>query len=169
MKKTFPIPVRDEVFVREVPRYCCTYTDIEVDVARHRAAGRHFGVDYELAKNAHPLHAKKKAPMLRHRRTGSSTRRAPSLDQEKRSCTVYDARPGVCRAIRQPALRLLSISWSSSASSRRRFLQRRHLRPSPALPAARRRFPAGEGETLPATISTCGTVTIGVAPPARRT
>jgi len=78
------------------PAYCCTYDRVDVsrrDVAR---LAKHFGVTYEQAEKRytkissgdrvlkqHQDHIFKKACMF--------------LDQEKRQCTIYDARPAVCR------------------------------------------------------------------------
>jgi len=96
--KTFPIPVRVKYSCQKCPAYCCTYTDIEVtsrDIAR---LARHFGVDYEQAEKRYTRYdAKKNAPMLRHKKDRVFDSACAFLDQEKRSCTVYDARPGVCR------------------------------------------------------------------------
>jgi Fe-S-cluster containining protein len=96
--KTFPIPVRVKYSCEKCPAYCCTYTDIQVtsrDIAR---LARHFGVDYERAEKRYTRYdPKKKAPMLRHRKDRVFDSACTFLDQEKRSCTVYDARPGVCR------------------------------------------------------------------------
>ena len=96
--KAFPIPVRVKYSCQRCPAYCCTYTDIEVTSRDIVRLARHFGVDYEQAEKRYTRYdAKKKAPMLRHRRDRIFGSACAFLDQEKRSCTVYDARPGVCR------------------------------------------------------------------------
>ncbi len=41
--------------------------------------------------------AKKEKRLLRHRKDTIFDSACIMLDQEKRRCTVYDARPGVCR------------------------------------------------------------------------
>ncbi|HEX4943287.1 MAG TPA: YkgJ family cysteine cluster protein [Usitatibacteraceae bacterium] len=100
MKKTkpFPVPVRVLYSCAKCPAYCCTYSDIEVgkrDIAR---LARHFGLDYETAEARFTtLDPKEKVRLLRHRSDKVFDSACTFLDQKLRRCTVYEARPGVCR------------------------------------------------------------------------
>ena len=96
--KPFPIPVKAQYSCSKCPAYCCTYTDIEVterDVAR---LARHFGLAFEVAEARFTkIDPKEKVHLLRHRKDAVFDSACMFLDQEKRQCTVYHARPGVCR------------------------------------------------------------------------
>lgn len=96
--KPFPIPVRVKYSCDKCPAYCCTYSDIEVgkrDIAR---LARHFGLDYERAEERFTkVDPEKGVRLLRHRKDKIFDSTCMFLDQDKRQCTVYEARPGVCR------------------------------------------------------------------------
>jgi Fe-S-cluster containining protein len=102
--KPFPIPVRSQEkrVVRyscaKCPAYCCTYTDIAVTPSDVERLARHFGIGYAAAeerftKEDPQLHHRQ----LRHRKDKVFDSTCMFLDQEKRRCTVYAARPGTCR------------------------------------------------------------------------
>jgi uncharacterized protein len=97
--KPFPVPVRVKYSCEKCPAYCCTYAEIEVtrrDLAR---LARHFGIDEAAAEKRYTkLDAKRNVRMLRHRVDGIFASACMLLDQDKRCCTVYEARPAVCRA-----------------------------------------------------------------------
>jgi Fe-S-cluster containining protein len=80
------------------PGYCCTYALIEVgkrDIAR---LARYFGVSYEDAERRFTKYdAGAKVRTLRQRKDEHFDHACAFLDPEKRRCTVYEARPGVCR------------------------------------------------------------------------
>jgi len=98
MKKPFPVPVRAKYSCAKCPAYCCTYTEIEVTSRDIERLARHFGLTYAVAEERFTkADAKKKIRMLRHRKDRVFDSACMMLDQEKRRCTVYDARPGVCR------------------------------------------------------------------------
>lgn len=105
--KPFPVPVR-VVPVAAKPRlkyscdkcpgYCCTYSDIEITRRDIERLARHFGLDYARAEQRFTKpDAKGKARLLRHRQDTIFDSACMFFDQEKRRCTVYEARPGVCR------------------------------------------------------------------------
>jgi Fe-S-cluster containining protein len=80
------------------PAYCCSYPLIEIgkrDIAR---LASHFGVDYETAEERFTkFDASENVRALRHKRDTIFKSVCQFLDTEKRQCTVYEARPGVCR------------------------------------------------------------------------
>ncbi len=80
------------------PGYCCSYPEIEIterDIAR---LARHFDIDFERAVERYTKQDRAKGIfMLRHKRDHIFASTCALFDQEKRRCTVYEARPGVCR------------------------------------------------------------------------
>jgi hypothetical protein len=96
--KPFPVPVRVYFDCRKCPAYCCTYTEIEVtqrDIAR---LAKHFSISPSKAEERFTKpDAKGKIRMLRHRKDEIFDSACMFLDQKERRCTVYHARPGVCR------------------------------------------------------------------------
>jgi len=98
--KPFPIPVRAKPLhykCDKCPAYCCTYSEIEITQRDVERLARHFGVDPDTAERRYVKIGSKGKVLLRHRRDVIFDSACMFLDQEKRQCTVYDARPGVCR------------------------------------------------------------------------
>jgi Fe-S-cluster containining protein len=97
MKKPFPVPVRVSYKCDKCPAYCCTYTEIEVTNYDVERLARHFDLGYKAAAEKFTKVDSKGTRMLRHKKDKIFDSTCMLLDQEKRRCTVYDARPGVCR------------------------------------------------------------------------
>jgi uncharacterized protein len=98
MSKPFPIPVKNHYSCHKCPAYCCTYTEIEVNTRDIDRLARHFGLSYSEAEERFTKpDSKNKIRMLRHKKDNIFASTCMLLDQEKRRCTVYHARPGVCR------------------------------------------------------------------------
>jgi Fe-S-cluster containining protein len=97
MKKPFPVPVRVSYKCDKCPAYCCTYTEIEVTDRDVERLARHFDLGYRAAAERFTKVDSKGTRMLRHKKDKIFDSTCMLLDQEKRRCTVYDARPGVCR------------------------------------------------------------------------
>lgn len=96
--KPFPVPVRVQYRCDKCPAFCCTYTEIEVTKRDVERLARHFSLAYGQAEERFTKpDAKGKVRMLRHRKDKVFDSACMFLDQEKRRCTVYEARPGVCR------------------------------------------------------------------------
>ena len=98
--KPFPIPVRAKTVhysYDKCPAYCCTYTDIEITQYDIQRLARHFGVEFEVAERRYTKVSSKGAPLLRHKRDRIFDSACMFLDQKKRQCTVYEARPSLCR------------------------------------------------------------------------
>lgn len=77
------------------PAYCCSYDRIVVtkrDIAR---LAKHFGLDVETAR-AKFTKVVEKEQVLRHQKDEIYGSVCMFLDKEKRRCTIYNARPGVC-------------------------------------------------------------------------
>ena len=99
--KPFPIPVRvksTRYNCAKCPAYCCTYSDIEVGTRDIDRLARHFGLSYAQAEERFTKpDSKGKVRVMRHRKDTIFDSACMMLDQEKRRCTIYGARPGVCR------------------------------------------------------------------------
>ena len=96
--KPFPIPVRTKYSCLKCPGYCCSYPEIEVTPRDIERLGKHFGLAYKQAEERFTKYdAKEKVRLLRHRRDRIFQTVCMFLDQKTRRCTVYQARPGVCR------------------------------------------------------------------------
>ena len=83
---------------KKCPGYCCSYTLIEIgkrDIAR---LAKHFGIDYAQAEKRFTKYDKgEKSRALRHQKDKIFKSVCMFFDTKKRRCTVYEARPGVCR------------------------------------------------------------------------
>lgn len=98
MKKPFPVPVRANYSCAKCPGYCCTYSEIEVTPRDIERLARYFAVSYATAEERYTKEDPTKAVrMLRHKKDRIFDSTCMLFDQDKRRCTVYEARPGVCR------------------------------------------------------------------------
>ena len=97
MKKPFPVPVRVTFNCLKCPAYCCTYTEIEVTQRDVERLAKHFDLGVKAAAEKFTKVDSKGTRMLRHKKDKIFDSTCMLLDQDKRRCTVYDARPGVCR------------------------------------------------------------------------
>ena len=98
MSRPFPVPVRVQYNCTKCPAYCCTYFEIEVTTRDIDRLARHFGLSHARAEERFTkADPKKGIRMLRHRKDTVFDSACMMLDQETRRCTVYEARPGVCR------------------------------------------------------------------------
>jgi len=83
------------------PGYCCSYGRIVVTERDLARLARHFGIDLERARERFSYHYRTKDVdewILRHRKDTIFESVCRFLDPEKRRCTVYEARPAVCRS-----------------------------------------------------------------------
>ena len=80
------------------PGYCCSYAEIEITRRDIERLARHFRIDFKEAESRFTkTDAKKEIRMLRHKKDHIFVSTCMLFDQDKRRCTVYEARPGVCR------------------------------------------------------------------------
>ena len=81
------------------PGYCCSYDLIEVgkrDVAR---LAKHFAVTYQQAEDRFTKYdSGEKVRTLRHQKDKLFGKICTFFDTKKRQCTIYEARPSLCRA-----------------------------------------------------------------------
>ena len=96
--KAFPIPVKVKYSCDKCPAYCCSYPEIEVTPRDIERLARHFDLPYKVAEERlTKVDPKEKVRLLRHRKDRVFDSVCALLDQKTRRCTVYHARPGVCR------------------------------------------------------------------------
>ena len=78
------------------PAYCCSYDRIEVNKRDIARLAKHFQISYEAAEERYTKIAYGER-VLRQQKDHIFKKICMFLDTEKRRCTIYDARPGVCR------------------------------------------------------------------------
>ncbi|MGV0953638.1 MAG: YkgJ family cysteine cluster protein [Fluviibacter sp.] len=90
----------------QCPGYCCSYPRIVVTKKDIVRLADHFGVSTAEAKlkftraykfDAEDGSEKIREQILRHRKDDIYASTCQFLDPEKRRCTIYEARPSVCR------------------------------------------------------------------------
>ncbi len=82
------------------PGYCCSYARIAVTDFDIERLARHFGIGNAAAKKKFTYHYRTKdldEQLLRHRKDHVFESTCRFFDQQARRCTVYAARPSVCR------------------------------------------------------------------------
>jgi uncharacterized protein len=101
--KRFPIPVKGPALKLQYnclkcPAYCCSYPEIEVTTRDIDRLARKFGLDYGRAEERFTKYdPKEKVRLLRHQKDKVFSTVCMFLDTRERRCTVYEARPAVCR------------------------------------------------------------------------
>src|SRR5262245_46178680 len=78
------------------PGYCCSYERIEVTRKDIDRLAKHFGLPYEEAEKKFTKFAWGER-VLRHKKDHIYKSMCQFFDQTERHCTVYVARPEVCR------------------------------------------------------------------------
>lgn len=82
------------------PGYCCSYARIEVKNSDLKRLARHFDLDVEEAGRRFTRIYKSDEGderILRHRKDDVYGSICRFFDTDERRCTVYEARPAVCR------------------------------------------------------------------------
>ena len=82
------------------PGYCCSYSRIAVSDFDIERLARHFGIDTETARRKFTYRYKTREldeQLLRHKKDHVYESTCRFFDQDARRCTVYEARPSVCR------------------------------------------------------------------------
>lgn len=78
--------------------YCCSYTHIPTNKTDIKRLAKHFGVDEEKARRRYTKKGDSENPrVLRHTDDEHYVTSCMFLDKETRNCTIYDARPKICR------------------------------------------------------------------------
>ena len=82
------------------PGYCCSYSRIAVSEFDIERLARHFNIDVETARRRFTYRYKTREldeQLLRHKKDHVYKSTCRFFDQDARRCTVYEARPSVCR------------------------------------------------------------------------
>lgn len=79
------------------PAYCCTYERIEVTDDDLKRLAAYFGISKKKAEKKYTKFYEKDERVLRHRKDEIFGTACRFLDRETRQCTIYEARPEVCR------------------------------------------------------------------------
>lgn len=80
------------------PGYCCSYPLIEVGKRDIQRLAKHFGISVRQAETRYTRYDKgEKVRALRRQEDPHFGRICKLFDTRKRQCSVYAARPGVCR------------------------------------------------------------------------
>ena len=82
------------------PGYCCSYPRIEVSDADLRRLAKHFSLSFELAEQRFTRVWRSDEGferVLRHQKDSIFGTICRFFDTDARRCTIYKARPGVCR------------------------------------------------------------------------
>ena len=83
-----------------MPGYCCSYPRIEVKKRDLERLARHFGVSTEVAARRYTrIYNDEGKPerILRHQKDTVYGSICRFFDTDERRCTIYEARPAVCR------------------------------------------------------------------------
>jgi len=92
------MPPRRQFDCNNCPAYCCTYDHIAVtdrDLAR---LARHFDLDEPTAERRFTKRVEGgKQRVLRHTADEHFGTACRFLDRDSRQCTIYEARPHICR------------------------------------------------------------------------
>ena len=97
MNKTLSKPRYD---CSKCPGYCCSYSRIAVTDFDIERLARHFGISTETARQRFTYRYKTSEldeQLLRHKKDHVYASTCRFFDQDLRRCTVYAARPSVCR------------------------------------------------------------------------
>ena len=80
------------------PGYCCSYPVIALNKRDVERLGNHFGLGFEDARAKFTVERWGEKYLMRRKNDHVFGRICRFFDTEKRRCTVYEARPSVCRS-----------------------------------------------------------------------
>ncbi|RMD62970.1 MAG: YkgJ family cysteine cluster protein [Alphaproteobacteria bacterium] len=85
------------------PAYCCSYARIVIRKSDLKRLAKHFGIDEETARRRFTKRGEEKGEIiLRHQKDEYFGTICRFLDTETRQCTIYKARPAICREFPGP-------------------------------------------------------------------
>ena len=80
------------------PGYCCTYPRIEVKKSDVKRLAKHFGLTEDQAREKFTRKGQDPGErILRRREDEHYVTACKFLDEDTRNCTIYEARPEICR------------------------------------------------------------------------
>ncbi|NHK26782.1 YkgJ family cysteine cluster protein [Parvularcula flava] len=82
----------------ECPAYCCSYAHIPVTDKDITRLAKYFDVSWEKARKKFIKKGDDESPLvLRHQEDEHFDTICQFIDLETRNCTIYEARPEICR------------------------------------------------------------------------
>ena len=90
-------PTRKSYNCSKCTAYCCSYDHIELSEKDLERLAAHFGLGVRAAAERFTKRVEGRTRVLRHQKDHIFKSVCMFLDKDKRACTVYDARPKVCR------------------------------------------------------------------------
>jgi len=79
------------------PGYCCSYPVIEVKDRDAKRIAKHFGISLKTAEKRFFKSSNGYKRVMRRKADKYFGRICRFFDTEARRCTIYEARPGLCR------------------------------------------------------------------------
>jgi len=93
------MPARLQFDCNNCPAYCCSYDHIEVTDRDMARLARHFDLPLATAERRFTKRVEGgKLRVLRHTADEHFGTACRFLSRETRQCTIYDARPAICRS-----------------------------------------------------------------------
>lgn len=80
------------------PGYCCSYPLIEISKKDVQRLADHFGIGFSEAREKFTFKDKEAEYALRRKADEHFGRICRFFDTEERRCTIYKARPEICRS-----------------------------------------------------------------------
>jgi len=80
------------------PGYCCSYPLIPLNIRDVRRLARHFGLGFEAARKKFTKVDRDEPYAMRRKADEHFGRVCRFFDTAKRRCTIYEARPEICRS-----------------------------------------------------------------------
>lgn len=96
MAKSKPTP-KAQYDCSKCPGYCCSYPRIEVKESDVERLAKHLGMNAQEVQRKYTRMYDKDERILRQKKDEIYGNICKFFDTEKRSCTVYEGRPSVCR------------------------------------------------------------------------
>lgn len=79
------------------PGYCCSYPLIGLTKRDVQRLGRHHGLEFEAAREKFTEEAYGRKYVMRRQKDKHFGKICQFFDTTERRCTIYEARPAVCR------------------------------------------------------------------------
>jgi Fe-S-cluster containining protein len=83
---------------QKCPGYCCSYPLIALDKRDVERLARHFGVSFDEARQKFTVERWGRKYSMRRKADPIFGRICRFFDTDKRRCTIYEARPALCRS-----------------------------------------------------------------------
>lgn len=91
------LPIMSAYDCLKCPGYCCSYPVIALDKRDVERLAKHHGIDFETARKRFTRADHGKKYVMRRKPDQHFGRICRFFDTEARRCTIYKARPAVCR------------------------------------------------------------------------